>query len=54
MDIGNQQRVIIVEVEEVRPRQPEPVADPVAALDDLEASAAAWPLPLDFDPEPVR
>ena len=52
MDIGKQQRVIIVEPEQ------EPVLDPVADLEPLTESeaaalAAAWPLPLDYDPEPV-
>ena len=53
MDIGNQQRVIIVELEKER------VAQPAAELVDLPTPeeielAAAWPLPLDFDPERVN
>ncbi len=51
MDIGNQQRVIIVELEEtMADKPPVPVATETAA--ELE-KAATWPLPLDLDPEPV-
>ena len=51
MDIGNQQRVIIVEPEPVEAPLPEPVpanAESVGAdlLDE-------WPLPLVIDPDPT-
>jgi len=50
MDIGNQQRVIIVELDKTASTgQPEPDAeefDPIAELD----MAIEWPLPLDIEP----
>lgn len=52
MDIGKQQRVIIVEEDDsmtVEPAQVEKEPD-VASTPE---GAAAWPLPLDVDPEPV-
>lgn len=50
MDIGEQQRVIIVEVDEsMSEPAPQPDQQPSRAAED----AAAWPLPLDLDPEPV-
>ena len=53
MDIGNQQRVIIVEVDPVTHEQPKTPVE-AGALEERELEmAAAWPLPLDFDPEPV-
>jgi len=50
VDIGNQQRVIIVEPE--KPLEEEPVA-PAEVGADLAAEmekAVAWPLPLQIDP----
>lgn len=50
MDIGNQQRVIIVEPEKMAVGAPMPAGaepDPVHG----EEIAAAWPLPLDIDQE---
>ncbi len=53
MDIGNQQRVIIVELDETSAEEPvAPVEAASGSEQDLEL-AAAWPLPLDLDPEPV-
>ncbi len=58
MDIGNQQRVIIVEVDAPssdRVHEEEPAQSIEAEVNlpaDLEA-AAAWPLPLHLDPERV-
>lgn len=53
MDIGNQQRVIIVEVDPVSAEQPKtPVGASSMEENELEM-AASWPLPLDLDPEPV-
>ncbi len=57
MDIGNQQRVIIVETEPSEQRDPE--AEPAQIIDapavgSTEVQAAAsWPLPLDLDGVPV-
>ena len=50
MDIGNQQRVIIVEPVEVPEKAPEPVAAPQPAAEPV----GEWPLPLELEPEPVR
>jgi hypothetical protein len=51
MDIGNQQRVIIVEPDQLISE--EELSSTVSDVGlDLE-TAAAWPLPLDLDPEPV-
>lgn len=53
MDIGNQQRVIIVELDEVTENEP---VEPLEAKANVAAelgAATAWPLPLDLDPEPV-
>jgi len=51
MDIGNQQRVIIVEQDTAIPE--ERSSSTVSDVDvDLE-TAAAWPLPLDLDPAPA-
>ena len=52
MDIGNQQRVIIVEVDPVTVEQPKTPVEATSQEQELEM-AAAWPLPLDFDPESV-
>lgn len=51
MDIGNQQRVIIVEQDTAIPEE-----QPTSSVSDVDVdreTAAAWPLPLDLDPEPV-
>lgn len=60
MDIGNQQRVIIVEPVEVPLHAPEPVAEPQPATEPV----GEWPLPYaaapdaavacELDAEPVR
>ena len=50
MDIGNQQRVIIVELDKIETPDLEPVAE--AKLEDVEL-VGAWPLPLDMNVEPV-
>lgn len=52
MDIGKQQRVIIVEVDDSMKAEPAQVK---RKTNDASAPdrAAAWPLPLDLDPEPV-
>ncbi|MCP3998234.1 MAG: hypothetical protein GY722_24700 [bacterium] len=52
MDIGNQQRVIIVELDPVSAGQPTPV-ETTAVEERAFEMAAAWPLPLDLDPERV-
>ena len=53
MDIGNQQRVIIVEVDPVAAERPTTPAE-AASVEERELEmAAAWPLPLDLDPERV-
>ena len=52
MDIGNQQRVIIVELEESTTADPPAPEVEVAAVADLE-TASTWPLPLDLNREPV-
>ena len=53
MDIGNQQRVIIVELEEAEVEMPdrEPVASSIVEETRLVGD---WPLPLDITVEPVR
>ncbi len=56
MDIGNQQRVIIVELD--TPTIDEPANEEPAELSATNHEgeldeAVAWPLPLDLDPEPV-
>lgn len=48
MDIGNQQRVIMVEPVEVPETAPEPTVEPQPAAEPI----GEWPLPL--EPEPVR
>lgn len=50
MDIGNQQRVIIVDEESVETPAPEPAV----AERELVDLAGEWPLPLAVDPEPAR
>ncbi len=50
MDIGKQQRVIIVEVDESMTGQPAPV-DETARIAGLPDAGDAWPLPLDLDPD---
>ena len=50
MDIGNQQRVIIVEPVQVPEKAPEPVAEPGRAPEPV----GEWPLPLEVEPEPAR
>ncbi len=50
MDIGNQQRVIIVEEESVETPAPEPA---VADKEPAEV-VGEWPLPLALEPEPAR
>jgi hypothetical protein len=50
MDIGNQQRVIIVEPEQVASGQPRPVETDSGRIHH-ETSATSWPLPLDMDQE---
>jgi len=54
MDIGSQQRVIIVELEEAEVEVPD--LEPAAALSTLEEVdlAGDWPLPLDINVEQVR
>ncbi len=52
MDIGNQQRVIIVELDPVSAEQPTPV-ETTSVEEPAFEMAAAWPLPLDLDPELV-
>lgn len=52
MDIGNQQRVIIVEPDrEIADQFPAPPTEQATFAEP--ESAAMWPLPLDLDPEPV-
>lgn len=53
MDIGNQQRVIIVEVDPVTAEQPKAPVEAGSLEENELERAAAWPLPLDLDPEPV-
>jgi hypothetical protein len=50
MDIGKQQRVIIVEVDETVAAEPapEPAVEPGGAPEQV----VAWPLPLYLDPDP--
>ena len=50
MDIGNQQRVIIVEPVEVPLHAPEPAAEPQPAVGPV----GDWPLPLEMEPQPAR
>ncbi len=50
MDIGNQQRVIIVEPVQVPEKAPEPGAEPWRAPEPV----GEWPLPLEMEPEPAR
>ena len=52
MDIGNQQRVIIVDLHDIEERKPEPALAEVERSEELE-QAVTWPLPLDLDPAPV-
>lgn len=49
MDIGNQQRVIIVELEEAQTETPE--LQPAAADTRFEELVGDWPLPLDINVE---
>ena len=49
MDIGNQQRVIIVEPVELPEKAPQPTPMPEPVVEP----AGEWPLPLALDPEPV-
>lgn len=54
MDIGSQQRVIIVEIERLEPvmtAEPD-MAEVEASLVDL--AEEEWPLPVEMDPSPVR
>lgn len=51
MDIGNQQRVIIVELEEAPAETPDP--HPASAQSRTDEPAGEWPLPLDINMEPV-
>ena len=51
MDIGNQQRVIIVETEELTAVEPD-VVDAAVRLEDI--ADEEWPLPVDIDPAPGR
>lgn len=51
MDIGSQQRVIIVETEQVKPAEPD-MAEIEARLEDL--AEEEWPLPVEIDPVPLR
>jgi hypothetical protein len=50
MDIGKQQRVIIVEVDEAL-AHPAPIEEP-AEVSTMTDQGDAWPLPLDLDSEP--
>ena len=50
MDIGNQQRVIIVEPEEAVVDVSEATEPATAVLEE----AATWPLPLDLEIDPVE
>lgn len=48
MDIGNQQRVIIVEPDKVEAPQPEPM--PAATGEEYDF-VGEWPLPIAIEPE---
>ena len=50
MDIGNQQRVIIVELDKTETPDLEPAVE--AKLEGMEL-VGAWPLPLDINVEPL-
>ena len=50
MDIGNQQRVIIVEPEKALEEEPVTPAEVEADLAAELEKAVAWPLPLELDP----
>lgn len=52
MDIGNQQRVIIVELDEVETPDLQPAAATKSTFEEVEL-VGDWPLPLAIDPEPV-
>jgi hypothetical protein len=52
MDIGEQQRVIIVEVEERMQTEPAPVVREASRAEAPER-AVARPLPLELDPESI-
>lgn len=57
MDIGSQQRVIIVETEQVKRLEQVEAAEP--GLDEVEArlvdlAEEEWPLPVEIDPVPLR
>lgn len=51
MDIGNQQRVIVVETEKVTEPAEPVMAEIEASLEDLVEEE--WPLPVEIDPLPV-
>ena len=51
MDIGNQQRVIIVETEQVEPAESD-MAEIEARLEEI--AVEEWELPVEIDPIPVR
>lgn len=51
MDIGNQQRVIIVETEQITESAEPAMAGIEASLEDLVEEE--WPLPVEIDPTPV-
>ena len=51
MDIGNQQRVIIVETEEMAPTEPDPL-EIEAKLTDL--AEEEWALPVEIDSARMR
>ena len=51
MDIGNQQRVIIVEPEKVETPAPEHVSA-AAAREEFEF-VGEWPLPIAIEPDPA-
>ncbi len=48
MDIGNQQRVIIVEPETLAPLEEE--LEPAKAARDEAEFVGEWPLPIDIEP----
>ena len=56
MDIGNQQRVIIVEAEPVKDAplaEPAQLIETAANAEPVAESVAAWPLPLNLDGVPA-
>lgn len=52
MDIGKQQRVIIVELDTVETPDLQITEDSSSIFEEVEL-VGDWPLPLDMDPEPV-